>query len=135
MRLLRAWLVRSALLTCLGAPLVAVPGPSASFYPSRLEDPEAVTFSPGAFPIKADGKTDVSDALQAAIHQVKTRFGFGIVFVPEDRYLITKTITIHHAHLRRQGRRHPVHHGEDGALSREDPSQKEKAPFGAFSFW
>jgi hypothetical protein len=37
---------------------------------------------------------DVSDALQAAINQVKTEKSFGILFIPEGKYRISKTIYI-----------------------------------------
>lgn len=75
---------------------VANAGPvkSSSVYQTRLNDADAVYFSPENFNIKADGKTDVSDALQEAINTVKTKYNFGIVFIPEGTYLITKTIYI-----------------------------------------
>ncbi len=65
-----------------------------SFYQTRLEDPEAVYFTPENFRIQADGRTDVSDALQEAVNQVKTQHNFGILFIPEGDYLVTKTIFI-----------------------------------------
>lgn len=37
---------------------------------------------------------DVSDALQAAINQVKKEKNFGILFIPEGKYKISKTIYI-----------------------------------------
>lgn len=67
---------------------------SQSFYQQKLEDAEAVYFTPGNFKIKADGKTDVSDALQQAIDQVKRTKNFGILFIPEDTCLVTKTIYV-----------------------------------------
>jgi hypothetical protein len=67
---------------------------SHSFYPEKPEDDEAVYFSPDHFRVKADGKTDVSDVLQDAINQVKTRHNFGILFIPSGKYLISKTIYI-----------------------------------------
>jgi sugar lactone lactonase YvrE len=68
--------------------------PGRSFFPQRPEDPTAVYFTPDKFNIKADGTTDVSDALQAAIREVKTRYNFGILFIPEGKYLLTKTIYV-----------------------------------------
>jgi sugar lactone lactonase YvrE len=59
----------------------------ASFYPSRLEDPKAVYLT-GA---KGDGIADDSEAIQNAIDTVP---GQGILFVPEGRYRLTKTITV-----------------------------------------
>lgn len=42
-----------------------------SIYTLKPNDPEAFYFTPENYQIKADGKMDVSDALQAAINQVK----------------------------------------------------------------
>lgn len=67
---------------------------SPSVYTERPDDPEAVYFTPENYGITTDGKTDVSETLQAAINQVKNKFNFGIVFVPEGRYKISKTIYI-----------------------------------------
>ncbi|MFI5194387.1 MAG: glycosyl hydrolase family 28-related protein [Chitinophagales bacterium] len=67
---------------------------SHSFYPEKPVDSEAVYFLPGRFAVKADGKTDVSDALQEAIDEVKTQHNFGILFIPSGKYLISKTIYI-----------------------------------------
>ncbi|WP_208644847.1 glycosyl hydrolase family 28-related protein [Mucilaginibacter kameinonensis] len=65
-----------------------------SVYQARLQDSDAVYFTPENFKIKADGKTDVSDELQAAITKVKTEHNFGVLFIPEGKYLISKTIFI-----------------------------------------
>ena len=65
-----------------------------SVYQQRLEDEDAVYFTPENFKITADGKTDVSDALQQAITEVKTKHNFGILFIPEGKYLVSKTIFI-----------------------------------------
>ncbi len=65
-----------------------------SIYQLRPDDPDAVYFTPDGFKITPDGKTDVSDELQRAIAQVKTSHNFGIVFIPEGKYLISKTIFV-----------------------------------------
>jgi hypothetical protein len=65
-----------------------------SVYQAKLEDPDAVYFTPANFSITADGKRDISDALQQAITEVKTKHNFGIVFIPEGKYLISKTIFV-----------------------------------------
>ena len=65
-----------------------------SVYTQRPDDPEAFYFTPENYNIKADGKTDVSEAFQAAINQVKTEKNFGILFIPEGKYLISKTIHV-----------------------------------------
>jgi hypothetical protein len=67
---------------------------SKSFYQARLNDDDAVYFTPENFKITRDGKTDVSDELQRAINEVKTNYNFGIVFIPEGTYKISKTIYI-----------------------------------------
>ncbi|OJV20326.1 MAG: gluconolaconase [Dyadobacter sp. 50-39] len=67
---------------------------SKSFYEGRLSDEDAVYFTPENFKITNDCKTDVSDELQRAIYEVKTNFNFGIVFIPEGTYRISKTIYI-----------------------------------------
>ncbi|MDR1644608.1 MAG: gluconolaconase [Tannerellaceae bacterium] len=66
----------------------------ASVYTQRPSDPEAYYFTPEKYNIRPDGKTDVSDALQAAINQVKTEKAFGILFIPEGKYRISKTIHV-----------------------------------------
>ena len=67
---------------------------STSYYKSKPVDKEAVYFTPQNFNIKADGKTDVSDALQSAIAQFKQKNNFGVLLIPEGTYLISKTIYI-----------------------------------------
>ena len=65
-----------------------------SVYTQRPNDPEAFYFTPENFGFKADGKSDVSEALQTAINQVKREKNFGILFIPEGKYRISKTIYI-----------------------------------------
>ncbi len=65
-----------------------------SVYELRPDDPIAVYFTSENFRIKADGKTDVSTELQKAIDQVKTEQNYGILFIPEGKYLISKTIYV-----------------------------------------
>ena len=82
--------------TSAGKPTPAHPTsePGRSFYPLRPEDPDAVYFTPDKFHIRADGNMDVSDALQEAIREVKTHHNFGILFIPQGKYLISRTIYI-----------------------------------------
>ena len=63
-----------------------------SAYTQRPDDPEAFYFTPENYGFKADGKSDVTDALQEAINQVKREKNFGILFLPEGNYRISKTI-------------------------------------------
>ena len=67
---------------------------SKSVYTCRPDDQQAVYFTSSKFDIDNKGLKDVSDELQNAINQVKTKYNFGIVFIPEGRYKISKTIYI-----------------------------------------
>ena len=67
---------------------------SKSFYTKQLMDSDAVYFTPEKFNIKADGSTDVADALQQALYDLKITHNFGILFLPEGKYLISKTIYV-----------------------------------------
>ena len=67
---------------------------SHSVYTLRPEDPEAIFFTPENYGFKADGKSDVTDALQQAINDVKIKYAFGILYIPEGEYRISKTVTI-----------------------------------------
>lgn len=67
---------------------------SISVYQQKPVDPLASYFTPGESGIKADGKTDVSSQLQAAIDRIETETGYGILFIPDGKYLVSKTIHI-----------------------------------------
>ncbi len=73
---------------------MAETGKSVSVYQKKPNDTEAIFFTPDKFSIKADGKMDVSEALQSAINQVKNEKTFGILFIPEGKYRITRTIYV-----------------------------------------
>jgi len=60
------------------APLCA-----ASYYTVRLDDPKAVYVTP-----------DDGDDIQKAIDKVQETTGQGVVFLPEGRYRVTKTINV-----------------------------------------
>lgn len=63
-----------------------------SVYKQKIDDPEAAYFIPEKMGL---GKNDdVSDALQKMINQVKEEKNFGIIFIPEGTYRISKTIYI-----------------------------------------
>ena len=88
-------LLSSLLLFCTGLIYAQVSKEkSESVYKLKPDDPEAVYFTPENFNIRSDGKMDVSEALQAAINQVKREKNFGILFIPEGKYRISKTIYI-----------------------------------------
>jgi DNA-binding beta-propeller fold protein YncE len=109
--LLLAVLILLTHIICFGKPLTdGTPfGSGKSFYQQRLDDKDAVYFTPDKYPVKADGKTDVSDALQQAIKDVKDKNNFGVLFIPEGKYLISKTIFVPRAvRLIGYGKNRPV---------------------------
>jgi pectate lyase-like protein/SMP-30/gluconolaconase/LRE-like protein len=65
-----------------------------SYYTALLDDARAVYLTPDNFPVKGDGVTDDSAALQQAINRVQEKTNQGILFVPSGRYRVTKTIYI-----------------------------------------
>lgn len=109
--------------------------PGQSFYQSRPDDPEAAYFTSEKFDIKADGKTDVSDELQRAINDVKTRFNFGIVFIPEGKYLITKTIYVPQAvRIIGYGKNRPEFILKENSPGYQEPDQADKGK-AKYMFW
>jgi len=65
-----------------------------SVYSQKFDDERGVFFTEEAFGIKADGKMDVSDALQDALNKLKTERGFGTLYLPEGKYRISRTIYV-----------------------------------------
>lgn len=68
--------------------------PGQSIYPVRLDDSKAIYLTPEHFAVHGDGQADDSSAVQAAIDAAEAAHGEGIVFVPEGRYRITRTIYV-----------------------------------------
>jgi sugar lactone lactonase YvrE len=66
----------------------------ASIYTARLDDPKAVYLTQDRFPVRGDGAADDSAAIQAALDKVQETTGEGILFIPEGRYRITRTIYV-----------------------------------------
>lgn len=65
-----------------------------SIYTTKPDDPEGCYFTPENYGIRTDGKADVSEALQAAINSLKKDKNFGILYIPEGKYRISRTIYI-----------------------------------------
>lgn len=108
---------------------------SKSFYQTRLNDEDATYFTPENFKITNDGKTDVSDELQRAINEVKTSFNFGIVFIPEGTYKISKTIYIPTAvRVIGYGKKRPVIVLADNAPGFQEEYPQDKGN-GKYMFW
>ena len=61
-----------------------------SYYPLRPDDPRAVYLTKENFGVQGDGVADDANGIQQAID----RAGRGIVFIPEGRYRLGKTIYV-----------------------------------------
>src|ERR1035437_5035510 len=72
----------------------AAPLWAASYYTVRLDDPKAVYLTPDSFGVRADGAADDSDGIQKAIDRVQETTGQGVVFLPDARYRLTRTINV-----------------------------------------
>ncbi len=73
-----------------GGPRAASP----SVFTVRPQDAQAVYLDAPEFQAKGDGIADDTQAIQDAINKVKTGIQRGIVFVPEGRYRITRTVYV-----------------------------------------
>src|SRR5258708_4713111 len=109
--------------------------PGNSVYTQRIDDPEAVYFTPDQFNIRADGKTDISHQLQDAINQLKKDKNFGILFIPEGVYTLSRTIYIPAAiRLIGYGKKRPLIllKKNSPGFHDEDPKDKGQA---SYMFW
>jgi len=75
-----------ALITALGGETIK----AQSCFTQRPDDPGAIVVTPDQFPVKADGVTDDTEALQQAMDRGRG----GIVLIPEGRYRLTKTLYV-----------------------------------------
>ncbi|MDR3698448.1 MAG: glycosyl hydrolase family 28-related protein [Candidatus Sulfopaludibacter sp.] len=67
---------------------------AASAIGTRLDDPKAVYLTAPEFGVRADGNSDDSAALQAAIDKAENNVREGIVFVPSGQYRVTRTVYV-----------------------------------------
>ncbi len=65
-----------------------------SIYSLKPDDSEAYYFTSENYNIHADGIHDVSELLQTAINSLKAEKNYGILFIPEGKYRISRTIHI-----------------------------------------
>ena len=106
-----------------------------SVYRQKIHDPEAVYFTPDRFAVTADGKTDISAELQKAINNLKSEKNFGIVFIPEGIYRISRTIYVPKAiRLIGYGEKRPLFVLGKNSPGYQDPAPSDKG--GAnYMFW
>lgn len=69
-------------------------GSAQSVYTSRPEDPHAVYLTSQGFGAHADGVADDSAALQHAINRVQETTHQGVVFIPQGRYRLSRTVYV-----------------------------------------
>jgi hypothetical protein len=74
--------------------VMAAPVWAASYYTVRMDDPKAVYLTAEAFGARGDGVADDTAAIQRAIDKAVATSSFGIVFVPEGRYRLTRTVNV-----------------------------------------
>ena len=67
---------------------------AASVFTSRPDDPAAVYLTSPEFAVRADGLTDDTAAVQAAVDKAATTPEGGILFVPSGRYRLTRTVYV-----------------------------------------
>lgn len=67
-----------------------------STYTQRPDDPEAFYFTPENYGFKADGKSDVTDALQEAINQVKRERTLGYCFCRKEIIALARRFKFPH---------------------------------------
>lgn len=67
---------------------------AASVIGTRPDDPKAVQLTAPAFGARADGKSDDSAAIQAAIDKAAENAPEGIVFVGPGQYRLTRTVYV-----------------------------------------
>ncbi|MDH7599674.1 MAG: glycosyl hydrolase family 28-related protein [Sedimentisphaerales bacterium] len=92
-----------------------------SYYPSRLDDPRAVYLTKDQFDVHADGLGDDANSLQEAINRVQETARIGVVFIPEGRYRLGKTVYVWQGiRLIGYGRKRPVF-----VLGRDTPGFQE----------
>lgn len=63
-------------------------------YTQLPNDPGAHYFTLESSDLKASGKQDITEELQQAINELKKKKNFGILFIPEGKYRISKTIHV-----------------------------------------
>jgi sugar lactone lactonase YvrE len=81
-------------LFALFAAAFSLPAGAASYYPQRPDDAKAIYLTPDKFPVRADGQADDTQALQSAIDRVAETTGEGILFIPQGRYRLTRTVYV-----------------------------------------
>ena len=106
-----------------------------SFYKEEIRDCNAVYFTEEVFNVKNYGSIDVSNELQNAIKTVVDKAGYGVLFIPEGEYLLSKTIYVPKAvRLIGYGDNRPHFILKDNAEGFNEPHPENKGGF-KYLFW
>lgn len=106
-----------------------------SFYREKLKDSQAVYFEAPFFDVKNDGSQDVSEELQNAIYSVVKKAGYGVLFVPEGKYLLSRTIYVPKAvRIIGYGKKRPEFILADHAKGFHEPKKNDKGGY-QYLFW
>jgi hypothetical protein len=109
---------------------MVLPAAAGSHYTLRLDDPKAVYLTRDSFAVADDGVADDTGAIQQAIDKVQASSGEGIVFVPQGRYRLTKTIDVWPAiRLIGYGRARPVFVLGESTPGFQDPDHENYMVF------
>jgi len=101
-----------------------------SFYTTRLNDTKAVYLTSENFTTTPNENGDDSNALQAAIDKIEDSFNFGIVFIPEGEYQISKKIYVWKGiRLIGYGKNRPVFVLEENTYGYQDGDDKYMIQF------
>jgi len=106
-----------------------------SVYGLEPKDKLAVYFKAPNYDVCNDGTSDVSEELQRAINDVITKYGYGILYIPEGEYLLSRTIYIPKAvRVIGYGKNRPVFVLQDNAKDFDKPKSNDKGGF-RYLFW
>lgn len=106
-----------------------------SFYMEKPKDPNAVYFTEEFFEIKKDGSQDVSQELQRAVYEVVKKAGYGVLFVPEGKYVLSHTIYVPKAvRIIGYGENRPEFVLADNAEGFHEPKKNDKGGY-QYLFW
>ncbi len=106
-----------------------------SCYTSKPDDKEAIYFTSQNFNITRDGKTDISSILQQAINKLKLENNFGIIFIPEGTYTLSRTIYIPQAiRLIGYGEKRPLFILKKNSPGFQQPDPNDKGEV-HYMFW
>ena len=86
--------MKQVLVAVLGVLACAPPVFGQSVFTARPDDPAAVYVRPQDFGVRADGNSDDTAGIQAAVDKAAASFAGGIVFLPSGRYRLIRTVYV-----------------------------------------